>query len=733
MGLLQQLTAKQAYAKRWRQTPAGKASKAKYRADRKASRQFSHKLKKAERAKHRFVGCDGEGVGRGLDHRYTLFRMGTRELYRDGARLTTPELLDFIVEHPSKTDILVGFAFEYDVTSILVDCSPEIRAKLIAAYEQPNKKAESNFDFKKRPFWTWLDFPGWPRFGVNWLARNHLMVCRANPDPRITQASDRSTIRVIYDTFGFFQSSFVKALKAWEVGAAELATIEAMKAKRSEFETADAKQIRRYNAIECDLLAETMTKFRETCQHCGLEPKTWNGAGKIASFLHRSHDTVRARDLSSLIKPGLNKFAHAAYYGGRFEITRAGQLPAVWEHDINSAYPAAMLKLPCLRHGTWTHEAGETLAALPDKALFVCPVRFAHPREQFLCGLPFRAAKDGKLSWPRNGNGVYWSVEIRSAQRLGATIAFRAGWLYHANCKCKPFDWVERLYLERKALGDLKGKPIKLGLNSLYGKLAQRIGEPPFANPVWAGLITATTRAALNDAIGKTNPKNVVMIATDGIYTVKRPIRLKVGDGLGQWTVNPYPSMFVVQPGLYWMDAKLRSRGVSASVIARYRADFENAWRDYAARKPLDVQTIFDRLDALEHEPDRERSAALGAFAFREAYPLVQVEFDAFIGLRIAAHWGKPELAGTWQRQQRKLSFDWTGKRTPPASWARDRSHVVLAPLWGDPNAYSTHYEEGGTLATSEGWEVERMLFEAMPDAQPEPDADDFDDDVISA
>src|ERR1700722_10398741 len=72
-----------------------------------------------------FVGCDGEGARDAAGPAsYVLFRIGKRELCRDGARLTTPELLSFILGHPSPDDILVGFFFEYDVSNILYDVPP---------------------------------------------------------------------------------------------------------------------------------------------------------------------------------------------------------------------------------------------------------------------------------------------------------------------------------------------------------------------------------------------------------------------------------------------------------------------------------------------------------------------------------------------------------------------------------------------------------------------------------
>jgi hypothetical protein len=725
--------------------------RAKYRSDRKSRRRFSRKLKVQERHAAPFVGCDGEGTttvnpdGSRGTHRYTVFRMGERELYRDGARLTTPEILAFILEHPRKTDLLVGFAFEYDVTSILVDLPVEQRVHLLATYQQltPVAVAEgalSREDGRERPVakpaprppgfakrWTWATFDGYGTFGLNWLSRNHLAVCRPHPlgsaDPRYSNASDRKTIRTIYDTFGFFQKRFTDALIAWEVGGAEVERIKAMKDARGSFETI-TPEIRAYNASECDLLAQVMAKFRTVCRECGIEPKTWNGAGKIASFLHNAHDTLRKSDLGKHLKIGVIRAAHAAYYGGRFEITRAGFIcEPVHERDINSAYPAMMRKLPCLVHGEWTHVSGEVLRDLKDDAIFVCPIRYSHPPGQFLCGLPYRSKFDGRLSWRREGRGVYWSPEIRSAERLGASCAYGAGWLYERRCKCKPFDWVETLYRQRKALGALKGQPLKLGLNSLYGKLAQRIGDPQFANPVWAGLITAMTRAVLNDAIRASNPERVVMIATDAIYTLGKPPGLKIGDALGEWSAKTWPGMFIVQPGLYWGTLGVKSRGISASTIGEFTGQFEEAWSRFSVS---DVDPFAKRVVQLKLLVDRnidDAYNAYGDFLTQLDFPSVNVTFPAFIGMRLAGHWGKPGLAGQWIDQERNLSFSWTGKRDYH-KWLEDRSAAILYPIKGDLQAVSAHYEEGGGLSTAEGWEVERMLFEAMPWAEPLFDAE---------
>ena len=705
---------------RFRQSPAGKAAKVRERAQRKKDRSFARRLAQAQRDRAPFVGVDGEGVGRGVEHKYVLFRMGSRELmHKDQRRLTTPELLSFILDHPAG-EKLVGFGFDYDITMILKDATPEQRTHLIETYQQKHAPGEKRKNGGGR--WTWLDFEGYGRFGVNWLTRNHLKVCRPSPNPKNETGADRSTIRTIEDSWGNFGESFLKSIKAWDVGREHWETIEANKNERSAFETI-TPAIRRYNSIECELLAEMMEKFRGVCFECDIRPKTWNGAGKIAAYLHRQNGTLTRAELAKLAPKGLIDMAHAGYYGGRFEITRAGLIDElVNEYDVNSAYPDQMRNLPCLAHGRWRKVGGEVLKAAPADAIFIAPVRFDHPADQFLCGLPFRSKRDGRLSWPRRGNTVAWSNEIRSAERLGARCEYRAGWLYEKRCECKLFPWIERRYAQRKELGDLKGQPLKRGINSLYGKLAQRIGEPPFANPIWAGLITAGLRARLNDAIGKlADPRQAIMLATDALYTVGEPLALDRGDGLGQWGVKSFPGLFVVQPGLYWEPRagsgkrKVRSRGISAATIGKFADQFEAAWSRYCADP---MEDAFEVLKAAI--PDAEdKEAAIGRAMRAWAaplYPIVKVAFPAFIGLRLAAHWGKPELAGRWMELERKISFDWSGKRNDHM-WNADRKHVILGPRRGNPYEHSAHYTAEGVLTTSESWESERMLFEAMPDA----------------
>lgn len=690
-----------------------KAYRAKWRA---APLQAKPHVKRSKRINQNmlpFIACDGEGTGRGLNHEYKLFRIGDRELYRRGQRLTTPELLQFICDTPSNLCI-VAFAFEYDITEICLDVpytedkpgQPSRLDRLLkkdrqgrAALGAPESRAgKSTY---QGTGWTWVSFEGYPTFGLDYLPRNYLKVCIGEKDPKTGRwHSVHGSIRNIWDTFTNFQCSFLKALQQWEIGPEHWEEIARQKDARATF-TRITKEIRDYCRIECELLAEMMEQFRAMCLQCGIVPKTWNGAGKLASSMLKKHGVMKRVEAEKILPQGLQKFASAAYFGGRFEVTRIGELPATDESDKISAYPAAMVNLPCLTCGKWHKaSAGELRRALKKKnALFVAHVNFAHPDQgQFLCGFPIRSDK-GRLYWPRYGHGIYWSCEIRSAIRLGADVTVNGGWLYEKRCDHKPFSFVVDYFEERRRIGkSARGYPIKLAINALGGKAMQRIGYAPYRNPVWTGLITATTRAALNDAIAAMpNATDVVMLATDGIYTVGRKPKLDYGEGLGQWEHKKFPGLFVVRPGLWWPmytdEVKLKTRGISPKFFEPMVPAFEARWRNFALRE-------------YRLQPD---------LPIEVPWPLVPVPVELFIGLRLAHHRGKPELAGTWEQTERNISFSWMDKRETYA-WIGAR-HIITMPRYGDPNVTSTVYDpEKGLGEMAAMLDLDRLELESMPE-----------------
>jgi hypothetical protein len=678
----------------------------------------SQRYKKQHRAEARrwanmsvkpFVGCDGEGCGKDDKGRqlYMLFRMGDRELFT-GEPLRTEEILNFICDAPRHA-IYVGFAFGYDATMAVRDFSHERLTQLVKDRDQAEADAIAagrvtlaGKAIVSRSTW-------FKRYNVEYVPKQYFRVSRVtierNADGREVRVPVPDSSRTIYETFGFFQKSFVKVITEFDCGTAkEREAIAADKARRSSFDGIGPRE-RKYCALECDLLAELMEKFRVNCGAADILPRTWNGAGKLAKALHTKNGTMTRDQVAATVPPAVLDMGGQAYYGGRFEISRGGLIREdVHEYDIGSAYPAAMRELPCLVHGLWKKAPASQLAkALVAGKLFVARCSFKTPASSPFGGLPIRG-KTGSLFWPLQGGGIYWSVEIASAKRLGAKIKFEnsgkgkravAGWVYEKKCDCCPFAWVQALYDYRKSLDGQRGHPIKLAINALYGQLVQRVGKGKFVNMVWGSLITAITRARLNDAVAR-DPGAVVMLATDGIYTT-RPLKgLDQGDGLGQWGHKKIPGLFLVQPGLYWSPRQReekrlaqKSRGLSGQFFAEpgRTESFEAAWLEFA-----------------DHD-----KRLRGSYPF----PQVAVPVPGFIGVKLAVARGKPDLAGCWVQDRRSISFDHSGKR---AGYSWNGSHIITRPKQGSAGLVSLPHREFVALGGSDTLEFERLVLDEQPD-----------------
>lgn len=583
---------------------------------------------KAERP---FIGCDGEGAGVDSQGRqdYLHLQIGKQGLFT-GKRLTTDECLEFICSAPStKYAILVGFSFGYDVTQILRDLPANRLSRLFAKKERG--KGRSPWVFYKN-------------YGIDYLPRNYFRVCRLRRNEDGSVSTVKGSTRTIYETFGFFQKSFESVLKQFDISTQEEKKIIAEnKARRGIFETI-GKEEQQYCALECDLLARVMEKFRDYAEEADIVPRTWNGAGKLAFKMHQSHKSPKKHDWN--ISSDLNTAFNYAYYGGRFEITRAGYIEGkVHEYDICSAYPANMRGLPCVFHGEWRPMSQAELKNLPIERIYLCHGSFSNidkgERWGKINAFPVRTKK-GVLVWPDNGAGCYWHCEIERAHLFNQKFKPHSGFIYEKQCDCKTFGWVEKKFEYRKTIGkNGPGYPIKLGINALYGMLAQRVGEAVYANMMLAGLITARTRGMLLDAASQ-KPESVIMLATDAVFTTE-PLALDIGEKLGQWEEQIFDDLFLVQPGLYWSPdlAKKKSRGISAKFFERkdLLELFSNKWKLYK-----------------EYDNSPQRPISL-------QFPEVSVPNTQFIGLKLANSWGKPEMSGMWQEKPKTFSFDYTNKR----------------------------------------------------------------------
>ena len=517
----------------------------------------------------KFVGVDGEGGTVDGRHSYYLLRVGDRLLYKDGEPLRSREIFEFLSQQYRKDEILVSFFFDYDVTQIISWL--------------PKQALDKLFDVDGRRFYP----DGVPRkhgqtAPVRWWGYEFDYI--PHKFFKIKKFGSKNWV-IINDTSGFFQTSFVKALKTWEIGTPEqLEIIEEGKKKRKDLTGTYSADDIEYNRMECQLLASLMDKVRDAMIDVGYLPTKWQGAGSLASKALELHNVAKA----PYIVPKLREASQFAYYGGRFELSMIGEYGGpVTELDIASAYPTAVKEVPCMIHGSWHN-------SLVDNCdLYLAKVRFTSHQDKW-GPLPYRD-KEGRILYPGEGIAWAWSYELDVIDKNPDMWSYEIldRWNYERHCNCISFDFVDDVYQKRQELGKSgQGLVLKLLLNSLYGKTAQSVGAAPWANVIWAGIITSITRARLLEVIAN-YPDRVVMTATDGIYLLgDQPIQsnYKIVDPqaqnpqLGEWESRIFENMFFVQPGVYWSnsdhDSKIRSRGTPARIMEERLADFRQAWED---------------------------------------------------------------------------------------------------------------------------------------------------------
>lgn len=530
----------------------------------------------------RIIGLDGEGIGR-APHRY-VYLAASDELGRvfetaSDNRLSTERCLEFLCALPRRA-LIVGFSLGYDVAKWLEDLPT--KAIYLLMHEELRQRKTPDGHIIYKPIL-------WQGFRINYMNKRFTVGY---------QGSKQST--TVWDIFRFFQSSFVKALKDWKIcSEAEIDEIQRMKEQRSELEKLSREEIHDYCKKECLNLAKLARALIEAHKAAGLELKSYYGAGSTASVFLAKQGIKEKR---GEVPEEMRLPVACAFFGGRFENSFVGAANGpIYSYDISSAYPYQTTLLPCLLCGVWRFVKGNRYTHSNDNGLALVHWRTStleRPKLDAWGCLPIRT-RDGNIIFPLGARGGWtWAQEFKAATELNPFIEPIGAWRYETTCNHRPFDAVPSYYRERVALGkDAKGIVLKLGINSIYGKLAQSRGlEPPFQSWVWAGNITSGTRAQLLRAIGAStgNGAAILMLATDGIYsreplTLGLPVDTGTSDlakPLGGWEQTVVGSgVFCVRPGIYFPLApsieqieKVRGRGLGRKSLFENWQSIVNGW-----------------------------------------------------------------------------------------------------------------------------------------------------------
>ncbi len=261
--------------------------------------EYEAERQKAKRAKKRktkgpwiprFVGVDGESF---LTGRVIKMEDGTETeeqayclLYRsdmdytlyDSRGLSTYQCLQYLTEKKLEGAALVGFFLNFDTEWILKDLE-----------EQEYKALQKGEEVIFREL-----------FKLSWIPHKRLEIQKLKFGQWDVPIEEREYYKaaVLLDTQGFFQTSFVQALKKWGFeDDPRLAKIISGKKARGGFEHSDLETIEEYNRLELELLDEMMHKvyqaFISAYDAVGLEFRansgSWAGPGWFASdFLQQT-------------------------------------------------------------------------------------------------------------------------------------------------------------------------------------------------------------------------------------------------------------------------------------------------------------------------------------------------------------------------------------------------------------------------------------------------------------
>lgn len=483
----------------------------------------------------------------------------------------------------------------------------------------------------------------------------------------------------IHDTGTAFTGGLLKVIDEWqpELTDEQKAAIEWGKASRkNSFDAADILDIEKYSEAECVAHARVCRKLLDAVREAGhipMKPTQLFGSGSIASAALDYYDVAPRRKTMTCdhMVRGLevDQLPTMTYFGGLIETPVLGQLDeAVDEADINSAYPSHMLSLPCMRegHGRWVSKPGACFSDTPSGSLGYV---LASWDVRTPSTPPFLVrTRQGLVRQPLTGSRVWVSLpEFETAAvRFPTGVTAHHVVYYVAECECaNPLSFLNDLYSKRagikkemKALEpgssdwlllNCQQLAIKLVINSIYGKFAQRrpaLGR--FTNMHYASHITGCTRAQVRREswLREDQGGTIVYTHTDSVLSVGgNPV--DGGSALGAWGLEKQSHAFtIVQPGLAVAmgGGKTASRGCGKS---EFRAGVEQWLQIVDLSKPP------------------------------RTWPSIPIQRTFMLGRRLAIHEGHPELAGNFVRRDFNPGFT-----------SLKRNLDAAQPLPGNPRAW---------------------------------------------
>lgn len=572
-----------------------------------------------ERKNRQFISCDTETYTPAGEEKQKVMLFGfgtaTKEHYIKGADIQSLEMLNMIREVSLKYRgaIFFGFGFDFDVNFIMKDL-PDVLVLKVLKHKIPSWYRGFRFEYLPKKF-----------FRISGGKKN---------DPNRWSMT-------IYEVQNWFNNaSLLNAYKDQIGEDKDYLFVEHGKGLRDVFTYEELETlVIPYWTVEQHMYVRLMERMRQLILDADLPlPKAWYGPSAVIARVYELQGLKKhlREGRKEILDDAYIRACQRGYYGGRFEQFKAGfHNGPVFQYDIVSAYPAAMLDLWSWKdarlHWIDGSEIDRTRPMPASYKFSLWDIEYtAGVRDVFLRPHPFpHRMKNGMVLFPHITKTSIWSPEME-LQWKNPHVTILGGWVIEPKTAELPFEFYNDLF-DRRASLKKSGNPaqyaLKIAINSGYGKVAQRAGArigkdgnwqiPSFHQLDWAGYITSHCRANIWRAITLVGWENVISVETDGIFTTK-PIRrdrippmhctkpFVIGNRLGQWEATEWRGMISIQSGIYWLrdedgewrKAKTRglrragAKGTSAEQARHYLRRYDSSRKIPRADKRIDLHTL---------------------------------------------------------------------------------------------------------------------------------------------
>jgi hypothetical protein len=396
-----------------------------------------------------------------------------------------------------------------------------------------------------------------------------------------------------------------------------------LKKKRKQFSTRfynrNKKLLRNYCIQDCKLTKELAQNWIKLFHDAfGFYSVKWFSSGYLAEKVLLNNGIEFPKFDS--IPFEVQDLAYRSYFGGRFEMTKRGFIGKAFLYDINSAYPFAITQIPDLTRGKWTRR--KSIHPYAKIGFFVILADI--PDDTYIPPFPFRV--NNEIIFPTGKFITYCTlVELQVCKNLNWYKILNSWQFVPENHACPYREFIQRMYQKRLRLkqnGDAMQLPLKVILNSIYGKTGQKVNRiiGNLFNPVIFSFITGFARAQLYRFVVDNNiEKEIVAFATDSIC-----VRKNLGidsTKLGEFHLDKSANdVYYLQNGLYRFNHTWKQRGLGnlGSKEIEDLETIEKRGRLYARfkilrSKRLRSAIIEDRLDEIGQIKEITREVNLNA------------------------------------------------------------------------------------------------------------------------